>query len=262
MTVERPAPNRRHLLAGALGCAALAFAPGQALTQTARITLDTLRKGDTQGASVEINGVTESRGRVAFTLTLSLPAYFFNLDRYGSTRGNFGSGDLQLYWSGKTFGGSGDARGIEARTLVHAEEWIIQDLLWDKVRKRATSRSFPVDLRLEPRWTSDTGEVRLELARLSMPGADPVAQRAVRSMVNWYTADTALVLRNLDRLTRLSPEISDTWFEVAGRGSGFDCHIGMSLDAASLRRIAAERGVRDFHDQRLWHALIAEVIGG
>lgn len=262
MMGDAPAPTRRHLLAGALTCGALALAPGRAMAQTARIALDTLLKGNTQGGSVEINGVTESRGRVTFSVTLSLPAYFFNLDRYGSTRGNFGSGDLQLFWKGKTFGGSGDARGIDARTLVHAEEWLIQDLLFDKVRRRVTSRTYSVDLRFEPRWNRETGQIRLELARLSIPDADPVVERAVRSMVNWYTSDTALVLGNLDRLTPLSPVIAETRFEVAGRGSGFDCHIRMSVDATALRRIAAERGIRDLQDERLWHALIAEAIGG
>lgn len=262
MMDEAPAPTRRRLLAGALTCGALGLTPGLALAQTARISLDSLLKGNTQGGTVEINGVTEGRGLVTFTVTLSLPAYFFNLDRYGSTRGNFGSGDLQLYWKGKTFGGSGDARGIDARTLVLAEQWIIQDLLFDKVRKRVASRTYPVDLRFEPRWTRETGQLRLELARLSMPGADPVAERSVRSMVNWYTSDTALGLGNLNRLMPLSPEILETRFEVAGRGSGFDSHIRMSVDGAALRRIAAERGVRDLQDERLWHALIAVVIGG
>lgn len=261
MTVDRPAPTRRHLLAGALGCAALSLTPGRAAAQVAQVPLDSLIKGNTQGGAIAINGVTESRGRVSLSVTLSLPAYFFNLDRYGSTRGNFGSESLQLFWKGRTVGTEGDAGGVNAKTLILAEEWANQDLLFDKVRRLVSSRTYRADIRFETRWDRATGRARLALTSLRIPEAPQIAQRAVRSMVDWYTSDTALTLRRPERLALLAPDVLETRYEVNGRGSGFDCTIRMSFDADMLRRLAAAGGFQDFQDPRLWHVLIEEAIG-
>ncbi|TNF23037.1 MAG: hypothetical protein EP318_01460 [Rhodobacteraceae bacterium] len=257
---EAPPPSRRHLLTGALACTAFGLAPALAPAQTARVTLDSLVKGNTQGGTVEIDGVTESRGRVAFTVTLSLPAYFRNLDRYGSTRGNFGSGDLQLFWTGPTLGTRGDAGGLHASTQVHVEQWANRDLLFEKVRRQVSSRTYRADLRFETRWDQATGRTWLALTALRIPEAPVQTLRAVRAMVDLYANVTALTLRRPERLDMLAPEILETRYAVSGRGAGFDYTLRMSLDAALLRRLAAAGGFRDLDDPGLWHVLIEEAI--
>lgn len=203
------------------------------------IQIHDLRPYDQFFGTITPSSIEVENNRLTATVQYSIDNYFATLNNEISNRGNLGSERDRVYFTGQTRGVDASEEGFVVETSIRYEKWLVQDLVFDRVKSKLFTETVPVQLFVEPTFSPDGHNLgfAVRMANIpNFPGAlEPrvgaVASRIPVSPVEWSN----LTLSNSGSTSAIgNPEVRFLNSGISNAGQGLTIDLSVSFDVDGL----------------------------